>query len=186
MAGSVDVEKSVDLRGAFNRCNFPWYVLPGVKLHGDYWVLDLESFFEKPSATVLRQVKETSDVYLRGFLIAEAKAAAKQIKYWRQMCSHKGIDIEGKEIAVVQTRDAETQCDATASPDAEGICSGARQAVEAIPLGYEWQEGRLTRIQKTSRPPYIRPELWMRCKKWEKEKLTAQYQKELTEAALET
>ena len=41
--------------------------------------------------------------------------------------------------------------------------------------GYEWQSGRLTKVQTTSRPPVIWPEMWDSMSKSERQNATRQW-----------
>ena len=44
------------------------------------------------------------------------------------------------------------------------------------PKGYEWVEGRLTKIQSTERPPNVTPETWLSVSRKAKKKAKAQWE----------
>ena len=79
---------SLPIRGALF---LGWYVLPGAKFHGDYWVLDLENYVENPEQAGPRRVKEIYDTFDRCFPAAELKEHARLERHRRAACEREGL-----------------------------------------------------------------------------------------------
>ena len=68
-----------------------WYVAPGAKFHGDYFVLDMEVLLEFPGQAAPRRVKEIYDPYSRSFPMADARNHALKLKGEKAACQKEGI-----------------------------------------------------------------------------------------------
>ena len=140
-----------------------WQIAPGAKWHGDYLVMDLEMWLESPDSATVRTVKDLYDVYDRVFPARVAKDFAAQQHLLKTACDKVDIEHRARNVS-----DAGTQC-SLVEPEAPEASAGEprartptadRDESDPPPPGYAWEFGRLTRVIKTTRPPYIWPELW--------------------------
>ena len=140
----------------------------------------MEVLLEFPGQAAPRRVKEIYDPYSRSFPMADARHHALKLKCEKAACQKEGIyDIDEQKAletiatAHVETKEIAVQCcpqhfdevaedkggAQTAPLAAETVPGTVPEAPTTITKGYVMQNGRLTRVQKTARPPNIWPEL---------------------------
>ena len=146
-----------------------WHVNLGPRYSGDYLIFDFEAYTSNPSGATPRRVKEVFDSYDRTFPLRIARDQVKREMLVQTICDQNAVDAPEQQVEMYDV--------AVQIVGLETIPEGLETSLpdQPLPKGYELQAGRVTRVQTTTRPPYILPELWKMCNRREKDRLIREY-----------